>query len=160
MMRTLLALAVLATAVPATAMDMEYLKSMAKQQATQQVESKLGLAQAAPANAKATIISPKNGDTVKSPVTVVFGLSNMGVAPAGINQPNTGHFHLLIDEPAVNLAQPLPASAQVVHYGAGQIEAVVDLKPGKHTLQALMADWKHQPHNPAVISEKITITVK
>lgn len=155
-----LMLAASSIAPVAAAFDMNSLKDLAKQQANQQVESRLNMAQASPANAKATIISPKAGETVTSPVRVVFGLSNMGVAPAGTNQAGTGHFHLLIDEPVVEMAQPIPANAQVIHYGGGQIEAMVDLKPGKHTLQLLMGDWKHLPHQPAVLSEKVVITVK
>ena len=113
-----------------------------------------------PAGAEAYIISPKNGATVKSPVTVVFGLKGMGVAPAGVKFENTGHHHLLIDDPQIDVMQPLPANDQVKHFGKGQTEASIDLKPGKHTLQLLFADWKHQPFNPSVQSDKITITVK
>lgn len=145
---------------PALADSWNQIKDVAKQQASQQAESKLGLAQAAPAGAKAYIIEPKDGAEVTSPVKVVFGLSGMGVAPAGINQVNTGHHHLLIDDPAIVMSQPLPATEQVKHFGAGQTETLIDLKPGKHTLQLLLGDWKHQPQNPAVMSEKITITVK
>ncbi|MEL0028756.1 MAG: DUF4399 domain-containing protein [Perlucidibaca sp.] len=160
-MRQILPLILLATSSAAMAASpLDALKDMAKQQANQQMESRLNMPQAAPANAKASIISPKNGDTVSSPVRVVFGLSNMGVAPAGTNQAGTGHFHLLIDEPELDLSQPIPGSAQVIHYGGGQIESTVELKPGKHTLQLLMGDWKHLPQQPAVMSEKVVITVK
>lgn len=108
----------------------------------------------------ASIISPKSGESLTSPVHIQFGLSGMGVAPAGMERANTGHFHLLIDDPKIDLKQPIPANEQVIHYGGGQIEAVVALKPGKHTLQLLMGDWVHMPHNPAVLSEKVTIDVK
>lgn len=145
---------------PALADSWTQIKDVAKQQAGQQAESKLGLAQASPAGAKAYIIEPKDGAEVTSPVKVVFGLSGMGVAPAGINQVNTGHHHLLIDDPAIVMSQPLPATEQIKHFGGGQTETMIDLKPGKHTLQLLLGDWKHQPQNPAVMSEKITITVK
>ncbi len=157
---TLLVLTLVASGTALASSPFDTFKEMAKQQANQQVESRLNMPQAAPANAKATIISPKADETVTSPVRVVFGLSNMGVAPAGTNQTGTGHFHLLIDEPTINMAQPIPANAQVLHYGGGQIEALVDLKPGKHTLQLLMGDWKHLPHQPAVLSDKVVITVK
>jgi hypothetical protein len=113
-----------------------------------------------PAGAKAYIISPKNGDTVTSPFKVQFGLTGMGVAPKGTQIENTGHHHLLIDNPTVDFAAPLPESEQVKHFGGGQTEAMVTLKPGSHTLQLVLGDWKHQPHNPAVASETITITVK
>ncbi|MBI2383141.1 MAG: DUF4399 domain-containing protein [Gammaproteobacteria bacterium] len=113
-----------------------------------------------PAGAKAYFIEPKNGAEVTTPVRVVFGLSGMGVAPAGTQKENTGHHHVLIDEPAVDPNAPLPANDQVKHFGGGQTETTLELKPGKHTLQLVLGDWKHQPHNPAVASEKIAITVK
>jgi hypothetical protein len=114
-----------------------------------------------PAGAEVYIISPKDGATVKSPVTVEFGLKGMGVAPAGVKFENTGHHHLLIDAdiPADQNA-PLPTSDNVRHFGKGQTEASVELKPGKHTLQLVLGDDKHTPHNPPVVSKKITVTVK
>jgi hypothetical protein len=114
-----------------------------------------------PAGAEVYIISPKDGATVKSPVTIEFGLKGMGVAPAGVKFENTGHHHLLIDTPVpADLNAPLPTSDNVRHFGKGQTEASIDLKPGKHTLQLVLGDDKHTPHNPPVISKKITITVK
>ncbi len=114
-----------------------------------------------PDGAKAYIISPKNGDTVSSPFTVQFGLKGMGVAPAGVNQPDTGHHHLLIDTdqmPDMNVA--LPMTDKIRHFGKGQTEAEITLPPGKHTLQLLLADYQHIPHDKPVMSDKITITVK
>jgi hypothetical protein len=114
-----------------------------------------------PPGAEAYIISPKDGATVSSPVTVVFGLKGMGIAPAGIQFENSGHHHLLIDsDPPADLSKPLPATDKVVHFGKGQTEASVKLAPGKHTLQLLLGDQLHTPHNPPVMSKKITITVK
>lgn len=114
-----------------------------------------------PAGAKVYFLAPANGAEVKGPVKVVFGLAPaMGVAPAGTQKENTGHHHLLIDNPAIDTAAPLPTSEQVKHFGNGQTETTVTLKPGKHTLQLVLGDWKHQPHNPPVMSETITITVK
>ena len=115
----------------------------------------------APDGAKVYIISPADGDTVSSPVTVRFGLSGMGVAPAGTATENTGHHHLLIDVeelPPLNL--PVPKDDKHVHFGGGQTETSIELAPGKHTLQLLLGDTNHLPHEPAVISEKITIEVK
>lgn len=107
------------------------------------------------------IITPANGATVKSPVTVKFGLKGMGVAPAGIEFANTGHHHLLIDlDKLPDLKQPIPADKQHVHFGAGQTETTLELAPGKHTLQLLLGDHLHRPHATPVVSEKITITVK
>jgi Domain of unknown function (DUF4399) len=113
-----------------------------------------------PAGAEVYIISPKDGAKVHSPVTVVFGLKGMGVAPAGIKFDNTGHHHLLVDtDPPSDVNAPLPATDKIVHFGKGQTEASVPLSPGKHTLQLLLGDQNHVPHNPPVISKKITITV-
>jgi hypothetical protein len=113
-----------------------------------------------PDGAQVYIISPADGETVSSPVAVRFGLKGMGVAPAGIDKPNTGHHHLLIDgkdTPAFD--SPLPADAHHIHFGGGQTEATVELSPGTHTLQLIMGNQNHIPHSPPVISKKITIVV-
>lgn len=136
------------------------LKSAAMQKAGKSAAEKLGIPTAAPANAKVYIISPKDGETVSSPVKVLFGLSGAGIAPAGTQVEGTGHHHLLIDDPKVDLTVALPATEAIKHFGKGQTETSLDLKPGKHTLQLLFADWKHQPFNPSLSSDKITITVK
>lgn len=161
-MKPLLALAVLAavTTLPAHADSWKDLKNTAKQQASDKASQQLGIATPAPAGAKVYFIEPKDGATVTGPVKIVFGLSNMGVSPAGMNKEGTGHHHLLIDDPTIDFAAALPTTEQVKHFGNGQTETTVTLKPGKHTLQLLFADWKHQPFNPSVQSEKITITVK
>jgi len=114
----------------------------------------------APADVELYIISPKDGETVASPVTVRFGLRGMGIAPAGIEMANTGHHHLLIDTGPPPFDRPIPADANHVHFGKGQTEAVVTLAPGRHTLQLLLADHLHIPHDPPVMSKPITITVK
>lgn len=116
---------------------------------------------APPPNAFVYIISPKDGDTVTNPFRVQFGLSGMGVAPAGVDRPNTGHHHLLIDvnEP-LDPNEPIPQDKTHLHFGAGQTEARIELPPGKHTLQLVLGDAKHYPFNPPVISKKITIMVK
>jgi hypothetical protein len=114
-----------------------------------------------PAGAEVYIVSPKDGAKVRSPVTVVFGLKGMGVAPAGIKLENTGHHHLILDGDApADLTQPLAANEKSVHFGKGQTEASVTLAPGKHTLLLVLGDSLHVPHDPAVISKKITITVE
>ena len=114
-----------------------------------------------PAGAEVYIVSPKDGAKVKSPVTVVFGLKGMGIAPAGIKFDNTGHHHLVIDGDApADLSQPIPGNEKSVHFGKGQTETTLTLSPGKHTLQLVFADYLHTPHVPAVISKKITIVVE
>ncbi|GJL90328.1 MAG: rod shape-determining protein RodA [Minwuia thermotolerans] len=117
----------------------------------------------APAGAQAYIISPADGATVTSPVTVRFGLTGMGVAPAGIDKANTGHHHLLIDRPlptGEDLEYSLPAEDGLRHFGGGQTEATLDLEKGRHTLQILLGDHNHVPHVPPVASAVVTITVE
>jgi len=107
------------------------------------------------------IISPHNGAKVKSPVTVVFGLKGMGIAPAGVKFDNTGHHHLLVDSSLpTDLTLPLPVTDNIRHFGKGQTETSLELTPGKHTLQLLFADLTHTPFTPNVVSKKITITVE
>jgi hypothetical protein len=113
-----------------------------------------------PAGAEVYIISPKDGATVASPVHVQFGLKGMGIAPAGVKFDNTGHHHLLIDtDLPSNPGAPLPATDKIMHFGKGQTETMLTLPPGKHTLQLLLGDLNHIPHDPPVVSKKITITV-
>ena len=115
---------------------------------------------ASPAGAMEYFVSPQNGAKVKSPFTVRFGLKGMGVAPAGVTNANTGHHHLLIDTdlPPDNL--PIPNDDKHRHFGAGQTEVELTLPPGQHTLQLVLGDANHVPHQPPVHSEKITITVR
>jgi hypothetical protein len=113
-----------------------------------------------PPGAEVYIIAPKDGAKVHAPVLVQFGLKGMGIAPAGVKFDNTGHHHLLIDtDPPADLSAPLPATDKIVHFGKGQTETTLNLAPGKHTLQLLLADQSHIPHNPPVLSQKISITV-
>ena len=115
----------------------------------------------APEGAKVYFISPTDGETVSSPVAVRFGLSGMGVAPAGTAKQHTGHHHLLIDvDAAPPLDGPIPSDDNHRHFGGGQTETSIDLAPGKHTLQLLLGDMGQLPHDPPVMSEKITIDVK
>lgn len=114
----------------------------------------------APAGASVAILSPRNGDELSSPVKVVMDIQGMTLAPAGDTTPNSGHHHLLIDAPLPDLSQPIPKDAQHVHLGNGQTEAEVTLAPGTHTLQLLLGDSSHIPHDPPVASTPITITVK
>ena len=116
--------------------------------------------QPSPDGAAVFIISPADGATVQSPVTIQFGLKGMGVAPAGVDMPNTGHHHLLINEELPNLMETMPAGPGLIHYGGGQTQATIELDPGTHTLQLILGDMNHIPHKPPVISDKITITVE
>lgn len=114
-----------------------------------------------PAGAKVYFIGLEDGATVSNPVTLRFGLSGMGVAPAGVETANTGHHHLLINTALEGEAfnEPLPADDNHRHFGGGQTEVTLDLPKGRHTLQLVLADWTHIPHNPPVMSERITIAV-
>lgn len=117
----------------------------------------------APEGAAAYIISPTDGARVTGPVHVVFGLRGIGVAPAGVEKPKTGHHHLLIDTPLPSgeaLGEPIPSDENHRHFGGGQTETTVELAPGKHTLQLLLADHNHIPHAVPVVSEQITIWVE
>jgi hypothetical protein len=115
-----------------------------------------------PPGAVVYFINLKDGDTVTSPFKVQFGLTGMGVAPAGVEKPNTGHHHLIIDTTLSGdaLKAPIPADAQHMHFGGGQTEAMITLPPGQHTLQLVLGDWSHIPHVPPVMSQVIKITVK
>ena len=114
---------------------------------------------AAPEGASVYFITPENGAEVSSPVTVRFGLRGMGVAPAGVDRPSTGHHHLLIDTELAAVDRPIPADTQHVHFGGGQTETRIELPPGPHELQLVLGDSRHIPHDPPVVSERITITV-
>ncbi len=112
------------------------------------------------AGAKVMILEPANGATVVSPVTVKFGIAGMDISPAGTAKENSGHHHLLIDQKLADPKAGIPADEHHKHFGKGQTEAVVELTPGTHTLQLVLADHNHIPHDPIVQSEVVTITVK
>jgi hypothetical protein len=114
----------------------------------------------APPGAKVFIIEPADGATVSSPVTVKFGAENVEIAPAGTDKPNTGHHHLIIDAEVTDFNSAIAKDDQHVHYGKGQTEATIALAPGKHTLQLLLGDKNHIPHEPPMESKIITITVE
>ena len=130
----------------------------------------LALAQGTPrpAEAELYIVNLEDGASVSGPVTVVFGLRGMGVAPAGVEADNTGHHHLLVNRPplgegelgAEELTLPMPADDNHRHFGGGQTETTLDLPAGEHTLQLVLADFGHVPHDPPLVSERITITVE
>lgn len=115
-----------------------------------------------PAGAKVYFINLKDGATVTSPFLMQFGLAGMGIAPAGVEKPNTGHHHLLVDTTltAEEMKGAIPADDTHKHFGTGQTETMVTLPKGKHTLQLVLGDWSHIPHTTPVVSETITITVQ
>ncbi len=113
-----------------------------------------------PAGAKVFFIEPADGATVTNPVIVKFGIEGMEVAPAGTDKPNTGHHHVLIDTVLEDFESPIPADDMHKHFGKGQTETQLELTPGEHSLQLLLGDQNHIPHDPVVESESITITVE
>jgi len=113
-----------------------------------------------PDEARLYFITPKDGEVVESPFIVQFGLREMGVAPAGVEKQGTGHHHLIVDAELPPADLPVPKSDHYRHFGMGQTEVSLELPPGKHTLQLLLGDHNHVPHDPPVVSERITITVE
>lgn len=116
--------------------------------------------QPAPAGAKVYFIEPKNGAEISGPVVVKMGLAGMGVAPAGTEKKDTGHHHILVNQKLADDKAPLPADDKHRHFGNGQTETSLTLPAGTHTLQLILGDHNHIPHNPLIASEVITITVK
>jgi hypothetical protein len=114
----------------------------------------------APAGAEAYIISPADGATVTNPVRVVFGLKGFGVVPAGIDRPDAGHHHLLIDADLPPLDLPIPNDERHRHFGQGQTEVDLTLTAGEHRLQLLLGDHLHVPHDPPIASAVVTIQVQ
>ena len=114
----------------------------------------------APEDAKAYIVEPTDGATVPETFTVKFGLLGMDLAPAGVDKPNTGHHHLLIDTELPELNASLPSTEQIRHFGKAQTETELTLEPGEHTLRLVLGNYLHIPHDNPVISEPVEITVQ
>jgi len=100
----------------------------------------------------------EQGAQLESPFLVRFGLTGIGIA--AIKQPvaRTGHHHLLVDRDLpLDFTEPLPFNDQYIHFGKGQMEAILDLPEGEHTLRLVFADHKHIPN--FVYSEALKIKV-
>jgi peptidoglycan hydrolase-like protein with peptidoglycan-binding domain len=132
---------------------------MVSSNAAAQAGSQAGGRTPSPAGAAVYFIGIKDGATLPPKPTINFGLRNMGVAPAGLDRENAGHHHLIVDAPTPPLDRPIPNDFNHLHFGAGQSEAEVTLTPGRHTLQLILGDKDHVPHNPPVMSERITVNV-
>jgi hypothetical protein len=113
----------------------------------------------APPDAAVYFIYPRDGDVIFPNTTVRFGLRNMGVAPAGVAKPNTGHHHLIVNAPTPPLDEAIPADLNHIHLGGGQTERRITLPRGEHTLQLIFTDENHVPHDPPIVSERIRVTV-
>lgn len=118
----------------------------------------------APEEAYLYIGWPNDGEVIRTsgtkPFRVWFGLRHMGVAPAGVDVPSTGHHHLLVDTPVPPLDEPIPADENHIHFGLGQTQTQLILPRGQHTLQLIMGDHAHVPHDPPIISRQITFTIE
>ena len=112
-----------------------------------------------PESARVYILWPSDGQVVRGGFWVRMGLADAGVAPAGVEKANTGHHHLLVDVDLPPLDQEIPNDRNHLHFGLGQTEARLDLPPGKHTIQLLLGDEDHVPHQPPLYSKRITVTV-
>ena len=112
------------------------------------------------AGARVFFISPADGDMLSNPIRVEFGIEGMDVVKAGVDQPDSGHHHLLINTGLPDLAMPIPADEQHIHFGDGSTSTEITLPPGEHTLSMLLGDHRHIPHDPPLVSESITITVE
>jgi hypothetical protein len=118
-----------------------------------------GTRRASPPGARIYIISPANGAYVPNTFTVRFGLEKMGIAPAGVDKPNSGHHHLLVDAPLPPFDQPIPNNENHLHFGGGQTETTLTLPTGRHTLQLLLGDAFHVPQQPPVYSDAVVVNV-
>ena len=146
------------------------MKRLTKTAAALALTASMAFAQSTPApdGVDVDFVNLEDGATVSAPVKVVFGLSGMGVAPAGTEKENTGHHHILVDRAPLGegpdgeeeLQNALPADENHVHFGGGQTEVELELEPGEHTLQLVLGDMNHVPHDPPVTSDQITITVE
>ena len=113
-----------------------------------------------PDGASVFFITPADGDSASSPVSIEFGVDGMTVATAGDNQAHSGHHHLLVDTGLPDLGLPIPADANHIHFGDASTSTELSLEPGEHTLQLLLGDYRHIPHDPPLVSEQITLTIE
>ena len=134
---------------PAAKMEMEHTRAPAAMARTPSTDG-----------AQVFFITPADGEVVSNPIHVAFGLNGMEVVPAGDNRPGSGHHHLVIDAGLPDFGLPVPADQHHIHFGGGSSQVELTLPAGQHTLQLLLADYQHVPHDPPVFSKRITITVE
>ena len=112
-------------------------------------------------DAKVYIVWPSDGAIIKGgKFWLRMGLKGMGIAPAGVIFPGTGHHHVIVDSDLPPMDGAVPNDTNHLHFGKGQTEAVITLSKGVHTLQLDFADKEHMQFDPPLLSRKITITVK
>ncbi len=110
--------------------------------------------------ARVFFLEPEDGAVVKNPVRIRFGVEGMSIVKAGDNRAHSGHHHLLIDTGLPDLSLPIPADDRHIHFGDGSVNTDITLAPGSHTLQMLLGDHLHIPHDPPLTSDRISITVE
>jgi hypothetical protein len=127
----------------------------------QQAEAPMAMPRtASPEGASVFFITPSDGETVSSPVSIEFGIDGMDVVVAGTDEAHSGHHHLLVDTGLPGLGVPIPADAAHIHFGDASTSTELSLEPGEHTLQLLLGDYLHIPHDPPLVSQRIAITVE
>ena len=114
---------------------------------------------AAPEDATVFFIKPRANERFSGPIEVEFGVSNIEIVPSGQDQQGSGHHHIIIDAELPDMNLPITADKNYVHFGDGSSKTTLNLEPGEHTLQLLLGDYLHIPHEPPIMSEKITVFV-
>jgi len=113
-----------------------------------------------PPGARVYIVWPHDGNVIHGgKLWLRMGAQGIGVVPANIVKPKTGHHHVIVDADLPSFDDEIPNDRNHLHFGAGQTEARLELPPGRHTIQLLMGNHDHVPHNPPLYSKKIEITV-
>src|SRR5262249_11142429 len=113
----------------------------------------------APADARVYFVGLEDGSVISQKSTIHYGLVNRGVAPQALDIPITAPHPIVIYTISLPDALPISNDFNHLHFGAGQTEAIVTLSPGRHTLQLLLGDENHVPHNPPIMSKPIRVYV-
>lgn len=106
-----------------------------------------------------SFIAPADGATLPTTFAVKFAVDGMEVKPAGEISSSTGHHHLIVSGAAVPIGMPVPFDETHIHFGKGQTEATVTLKPGTYTLTLQFANGAHQSYGEE-LAKTITVHVK
>lgn len=106
------------------------------------------------------IVSPQDGATVRSPVTVEMAARGVQVEPAGNVRPGAGHMHLLIDTDFAPSGEFIIADEQHLHLGRGELTTTLELEPGEHTLRLQFADGAHIALGGDQYRHQISVTVE
>lgn len=104
----------------------------------------------------ATLVGPLEGNAVG--VTVKMGAENVAIKPAGPLEAGSGHHHVLVDTTVADGAV-IPKDDVHLHFGQGETEAKIFLRPGAHKLTLQLADGIHRSYGEA-LSSTIQVTVQ